>query len=89
MIRLFSKFFRPERSITMDRNITVSQAYKTMYRDYPEVVGVKDISQMLGISPKRVRQLVQENKLPCIPDNRTIKVAKLFVIDYVLQGAQI
>ena len=83
MIRLFSEFFRSERRITMDRNITISQAYKTMYRDYPEVVGVKDIS------PKRVRQLVQENKLPCIPDNRTIKVAKLFVIDYILQGAQI
>ena len=73
----------------MERNITVSQAYKTMHRDYPEVVGVKDISKMLGISPKRVRQLVQENKLPCLPDHRTIKVAKLFVIDYILQGAQI
>ena len=32
----------------MERNITVSQAYKTMYRDYPEVVGVKDISKMLA-----------------------------------------
>ena len=86
---MFSELFRSERRITMERNITVSQAYKTMYRDYPEVVGVKDISKMLGISPKRVRQLVQENKLPCLPDNRTIKVAKLFVIDYILQGAQI
>lgn len=86
---MFSEFFRSERRITMERNISVSQAYKTMYRDYPEVVGVKDISKMLGISPKRVRQLVQENKLPCLPDNRTIKVAKLFVIDYILQGAQI
>lgn len=29
-----------------------------IFKDYPEVAGVKDISQMLGISPKRVRQLV-------------------------------
>lgn len=72
-----------------NKSIMMGLAYKTMYRDYPEVVGVKDISKMLGISPKRVRQLVQENKLPCLPDNRTIKVAKLFVIDYILQGAQI
>ena len=71
-----------------DKSIMMDIAYQTMYRDYPDVVGVKDISKMLGISSKGVRRLVQENKLPCIPDNRTIRVAKLYVIDYVMQLTQ-
>ena len=71
----------------MEKDITMSQAYKTMFRDYPEVVGVKDISKMLSISPKRVRQLVQDNKIPRLPDSRTILVAKIYIIDYVLYGS--
>ena len=71
----------------MEKDITMSQAYKTMFRDYPEVVGVKDISKMLSISPKRVRQLAQDNKIPRLPDSRTILVAKIYIIDYVLYGS--
>lgn len=65
-----------------------SVLYKNMYSDYPEIVGTKQICQMLNINEKRVYALIRSGKLPRLPCSRTILVAKIFVIKYVLQSAQ-
>ena len=41
-----------------------------------------------GINKKRAYQLIHSGKIPRIPCSRTILVAKVFVINYVLQSAQ-
>lgn len=51
-------------------------------------IAVKDITKMLGVHPNTVYDLVKEGVLPKIPCCRHIKVAKIYVIKYVLQSAQ-
>lgn len=63
-------------------------AYNTMFSDYPDILTVKDITKMLGVHPNTVYDLVKDGVLPKIPCCRHIKVAKIYVIKYVLQSAQ-
>ena len=65
-----------------------SVLYGNMYKEYPEIVGTKQICKMLNINEKRVYELIHSGKIPRIPCSRTILVAKVFVINYVLQSAQ-
>ena len=62
--------------------------YEYLYKDYPDIVRTKDICKMLNINEKRAYQLIHSGKIPRIPCSRTILVAKVFVIKYVLQSAQ-
>jgi excisionase family DNA binding protein len=72
----------------MDNKMSSETAYNSLFRDYPDIVGVKEICKMLGLGSKKVYQLIQDEKIKKIPCGRNIKVAKVSVIDYVLQSAQ-
>lgn len=71
----------------MDK-INDSALFENLFKDYPEIVGTKQICKMLNINEKRVYDLIKSGLLPRIPCSRTVLVAKPFVIKYVLQCAQ-
>ena len=62
--------------------------YRTMFVDYPDIVGVDQLCEMLDLKYKTVCKFVREGKIPRMPDGRKIRVAKIEVINYVLQRAQ-
>ena len=62
--------------------------YGTMFADYPDIVGVDQLCEMLDLKYKTVCKFVREGKIPRMPDGRKIRVAKIEVINYVLQRAQ-
>ena len=68
--------------------IEKSALYEYLYKEYPDIVGTEDICKMLNINKKRAYQLIHSGKIPRIPCSKTILVAKVFVINYVLQSAQ-
>lgn len=68
--------------------IEKTSLYNCLYKEYPDIVGIEDICKMLNINKKRAYQLIHSGKISRIPCSRTILVAKVFVIDYVLQCAQ-
>ncbi|MDE6679162.1 MAG: helix-turn-helix domain-containing protein [Ruminococcus sp.] len=72
----------------MSDEISINTAYSLMFRNYPEVVGITDICKMLNIGRNKAYQLVKNGFLKQIPCSREIKVAKITVINYVLQSAQ-
>ena len=72
----------------MSDTISVNTAYSMMFRNYPEIVGITDICKMLNIGINKAYQLVNSGVLKRIPCSREIKVAKITVINYVLQSAQ-
>ena len=72
----------------MEEILSSETAYEPMFSDYPEILTVKDITKILGVHPNKVYELVKEGVLPKIPCCRYIKVAKIYVIKYVLQSAQ-
>ena len=79
----------------MDENVEIFEdnqqaedVYKTMFADYPDIVGAEQICEMLGFGYKTVCKFVREGKIPRMPDGRKIRVAKIEDINYVLQRAQ-
>lgn len=62
--------------------------YQNMYSEYPELLEVKDLCQILGYERKKVYQLIKDEQLKKIPCGRKIKVAKATVIAFVIQSAQ-
>lgn len=62
--------------------------YRTMFADYPDIVDVDQLCEMLDLKYKTVCKFVREGKIPRMPDGRKIRVAKIEVINYVLQRAQ-
>jgi len=81
--------------IIMDETMEIQEhqqaeddVYRTMFADYPDIVGVDQLCEMLDLKYKTVCKFVREGKIPRMPDGRKIRVAKIEVINYVLQRAQ-
>ncbi len=79
----------------MDENIEVQECrqaepdvYRTMFADYPDIVNVGQLCEMLDLKYKTVCKFIREGKIPRMPDGRKIRVAKIEVINYVLQREQ-
>ena len=51
--------------------MTGREAYRVMFRDYPDVVTVEQMSQMLGISDKTAYALLRDNKIEHFKVGRT------------------
>ena len=56
-----------------------SSTRDTMFSEYPEMLDTKQLCQALGCS---------ESKLPKLNGIRSVRVPKVFLINFVLQGAQ-
>lgn len=68
----------------MPMPISLDEAYKIIFTEFPDVVGVPELSKMLGICTKKVYQLLRSGKIKSIPCVKTYKVAKISVIEYML-----
>lgn len=58
-------------------------AYRVMFREYPDVVSVDQMSEMLGISTKTAYRLLQENRIEHFKVGRTYKIPKLHIFSYL------
>lgn len=72
----------------MTDNLTINKAYKILFKEYPDVVSAKDVSKMLGIGIKKTYNLIHSGEIKSITNYGAIKVAKISVINYVLQTPQ-
>lgn len=70
----------------MDKNISIAEAYKIMFRDYPDVVNIKELAEMLGICSKKAYELVRSGTIPVLPCSKCYKIAKLDVIEFMLRA---
>ena len=60
--------------------------YKFMFKDYPDVVNVKELQIMLGgISKKLAYNLLRNNIIKSIKIGRQYKIAKVDVILYLTE----
>lgn len=65
--------------------IDIDNAYEMLFKQYPDVLGVKEVSAMLNICPKKVYQLIKDGSIPTIPLGRVHKIAKINVIMYLMR----
>lgn len=63
--------------------LSARDAYRVMFKEFPDVVDVNQMSQMLGISTKTSYRLLQENKITHFKVGRTYKIPKLHILVYL------
>lgn len=73
---------------TEESQPNTNDVYHTMFADYPDIVGAEQLCEMLDLKYRTVCKFVREGKIPRMPHGRKIRVAKIEVINYVLQRAQ-
>jgi excisionase family DNA binding protein len=57
---------------------------KIMFRNYPDVVDVNDMSLMLGISKKLAYRLVSQGQIGSVKIGRSYKIPKAFIVQYLV-----
>ena len=67
----------------MSMVLTNKDAYRVMFRDYPDVVSVEQMSEMLGISTKTAYRLLKDNEIRHFRVGRTYKIPKLHILSYL------
>ena len=55
-----------------------------MFKDYPDVVSVDILQEMLGICRKNAYLLVKQNKIHSARVGRSYKIPKLCVVEYLI-----
>ena len=58
--------------------------YMMMFKDYPDVVSVDILQEMLGICRKNAYLLVKQNKIHSARVGRSYKIPKLCVVEYLI-----
>ena len=66
--------------------MTKMEMYKVMFKDYPDVVSVAQLSEMLSISEKTVYRLVKSNRIAFFKIGRAYKFAKVHIFNYLCVG---
>ena len=61
-----------------------TEQYMMMFKDYPDVVSVDILQEMLGICRKNAYLLVKQNKIHSARVGRSYKIPKLCVIEYLI-----
>ena len=67
----------------MEKKITKKDTYLVMFKEYPDVVDVEQMSEMIGISKKTAYKLLRENKIEHFKIGRTYKIPKLNILLYI------
>ena len=60
-----------------------NELYKAVFKDYPDVLDVKQVSQLLGVSTKTVYRLLRTETLASLKVGREFRVPKVNVMKYV------
>lgn len=67
----------------MERKLAKKDTYLVMFKEYPDVVDVEQMSEMIGISTKTAYKLLRENKIEHFKIGRTYKIPKLNILLYI------
>ena len=67
----------------MSMPLSQKDAYSVVFRDFPDVVSVSQMSKMLGISEKSSYRLLKENRIEHFKVGRTYKIPKLHIFNYL------
>lgn len=67
----------------MDEKLSVSETYNAVFRNYPDVVSVEQMSEMLQISTKTAYKLLREDRIVHFRFGKKIMIPKLHIMKYL------
>jgi excisionase family DNA binding protein len=59
-----------------------------MFENYPDVVSVDDLQEMLGIGKNTAYKLVKDKIIKSVQIGRQHKIPKCYIIDFLLNNEQ-
>ena len=67
---------------------TISQrdAYKLMLREYPDVMNIDQMSELLGVSTKTGYKLLRDGKITCLKVGWSYRIPKAHLFTYLKIG---
>lgn len=66
------------------RKTEIKELYKMMFPNYPDIVTVKQLREMLGISRQLAYKLIGNGEIQAVKIGTSLKIPKISVINYVL-----
>ena len=60
-----------------------SDVYRSVLKDYPDVLTVEEMSRALGISTKTGYKLIRENKIESLKVGRSYRIHKAHLLSYM------
>ncbi|MEA5015927.1 MAG: helix-turn-helix domain-containing protein [Candidatus Limiplasma sp.] len=63
--------------------ISTQEVYRIVFKEYPEVLDVKQVSQLLGVSTKTVYKLVKNGSLAALRIGREFRFPKVLIMKYM------
>ena len=64
-------------------DINSQDLYKSVFKGYPEVLDVKQVSKVLGVSTKTIYKLIRKGILSSMKVGREFRVPKVALMRYV------
>jgi len=64
-------------------DISTQEIYKVVFKEYPDVMDVRQVSKLLGVSTKTVYRLLRVGALDSLKIGREFRVPKVNVMKYV------
>ena len=56
--------------------------YNIVFKDYPDVLNVEELREILGVSPKTVYRLLRKNTIESLKVGREFRIPKVNVMKY-------
>lgn len=75
-------------SKTSARPITQKEAYRLMLQEYPDVMNIEQVSEVLGVSTKAVYGLIKGGHLSVLKIGRTYRIPKIRLVAYLYGDPQ-
>ena len=64
--------------------MTLEEAYRVMFVNYPDVVKVKDACTMIGVGRKKIYDLIKDGTLCTVISGKGYNITKISVIAFLL-----
>ena len=63
--------------------ISTQELYRIVFKEYPDVLDVKQVSKLLGVSTKTVYKLLKDGSLPSLRVGREFRIPKVMLMQYM------
>ena len=64
-------------------NISSKDVYRTLLKDYPDIMSIEEMSAALGVSTKTAYKLLREGKITAIKVGRAYRIPKIHLLAYL------
>lgn len=65
----------------------LKELYAMMFPDYPDIVTIPQLQEMLGASRHKAYELVKDGEIAGVRIGKSYKIPKVNVINYIMQGS--